>query len=396
MTEEVKQVMQAVNELRSTVEGKFSDTADAKAKIEKVQAFLDKQEEVNQKNTRELMETKKREQETAERLAGLEKLLDNTKAAESDKQEAKLELKAYHAFIAGGVDSLGADERKALRVGDDTQGGYLVPADRSNEIIKSITEISALRSLARVTTTTRGVVEIPKRSALLSGGWVGETGSDGLSNSTYGMEKISVNKIQVTVQATHEMLRDSIVSVENEINADVVEAFAQLEGAAFVSGAGSTTVPQGVLTNSSVGYYASGDAAALTADAILRIPGEVKTGYNLAFIMNRRTLATIRTLKRGDGEYLWVPGIGAANPSMIAGLPYAEMPDMPDVAANAYPIAVGDFFRGYRIVDNVNIEMIRDDYTKKREGKVEFTYYKRVGGQVVLAEAIKKLKIAVS
>ena len=68
---------------------------------------------------------------------------------------------------------------------------------------------------------------------------------------------------------------------------------------------------------------------------------------------------------------------------------------MPDIAANSFPILFGDFRRGYIITDRTGINVLRDDLTLSTAAVVQFVGRKRVGGQVVLAEAIRKLKIAV-
>ena len=67
---------------------------------------------------------------------------------------------------------------------------------------------------------------------------------------------------------------------------------------------------------------------------------------------------------------------------------------MPDVAANAYPIAFGDFRRAYMIVDRVNLAVLRDPFTQATTGNVRYIARRRVGGQVVQAEAIVKQKVS--
>lgn len=74
--------------------------------------------------------------------------------------------------------------------------------------------------------------------------------------------------------------------------------------------------------------------------------------------------------------------------------PVVEAEGMPDIGANAYPIAFGDFARGYLIVDRVGIRTLRDPYSAKPY--VLFYMTKRVGGGVQNYEAIKLLKIASS
>jgi HK97 family phage major capsid protein len=66
--------------------------------------------------------------------------------------------------------------------------------------------------------------------------------------------------------------------------------------------------------------------------------------------------------------------------------------DMPAIAANAFPIAFGDFSRGYLIADRVGMSIVRDEVTKP--GYVRYIIRKRVGGKVKDSNAIKLLKIA--
>lgn len=96
------------------------------------------------------------------------------------------------------------------------------------------------------------------------------------------------------------------------------------------------------------------------------------------------------------GNYLWSPGIAGAEPPNILGRPYVDAPDMPDISGNAFPVIFGDFKRGYLIVDRTQISILRDPYSLSSSRQIKFVASKRVGGQVVLAEAIRKLKIAAS
>lgn len=67
---------------------------------------------------------------------------------------------------------------------------------------------------------------------------------------------------------------------------------------------------------------------------------------------------------------------------------------MPDIAANAFSIAFGDFKAGYLVVDRMGVRVLRDPYSAKPY--VLFYTTKRVGGGVQNFEAIKLIKFAVS
>jgi HK97 family phage major capsid protein len=91
-------------------------------------------------------------------------------------------------------------------------------------------------------------------------------------------------------------------------------------------------------------------------------------------------------------QYIWLPGVAGSVPNTILGATYVEMPDMPNEGAGNFPIAVGDFYKGYRIIDRALLSVLRDPYTIASTGQILYRARKRVGGAVVLGEAIAKLK----
>jgi HK97 family phage major capsid protein len=387
---------EAVRVLREETEKGVEGNAEA---IKKANDFLDKMEEKNQAFAQSLESEKAASAELKETVENLEKKLlrMNKSELEGEKGESyqlglKIMIEGEKGLTADEIKK--ADEFKLLRTDSDPDGGVLVHPEISAEILKNITEISPMRSIARVMSTSSKSVEIPKRTGLISGGWVGERETAPQDSSTYGMLEIPVNKLMVDAEATIEMIQDSAMNVAGEITADVAEDFAQIEGAAFVNGDG-VKKPKGFLQDATIQEVNTGDAGAITSDSIIQIAGELKTGYSPVYVMNRKTVAAVRLLKDLDEQYLWQPGLATGNPNTLNGAPYVEMPDMPDVAADAFPIAYGDFFRGYRIVDHSATSVIRDDLTKARQAIVAWIFMRRVGGQVVLPEAIKKLKVAV-
>ena len=118
----------------------------------------------------------------------------------------------------------------------------------------------------------------------------------------------------------------------------------------------------------------------------------LKAGYrqNAHFVMNRKTQGAVRKLKDADGHYLWAPPATPDGRATIMNFPVAEAEDMPDIGANSYSIAFGDFSRGYLIVDRLGVRVLRDPYSQKPY--VLFYTTKRVGGGVQDFDAIKLIK----
>ncbi len=79
----------------------------------------------------------------------------------------------------------------------------------------------------------------------------------------------------------------------------------------------------------------------------------------------------------------------------VLSYPVQEFADMADyTSANAFAIAIGDWKRGYLVVDRQGMRQLRDPYTSKPY--VLFYTTKRVGGAIIDSDAIKLLKFGTS
>jgi len=303
-----------------------------------------------------------------------------------------------------GVANLSADQQKALAaveaeykslgISNDATGGYLAPSEFVREIIKGVTEMSSARQLARVRQTGSKSILLPKRTGQFAAQWTADQGSrTETAGLAWGMLEIHAHEMYALVDISQQNLEDSAFNLESEISFEATEQFAVAEGAAFVNGTG-VGQPEGFLTNADVGFTVSGSAAAVTSDGLLALKHAIKTAYarNAQWAMNRTTLGSVRRLKTTAGDYVWIPGIADGKPNTIDGDPYAEVPDMPIEAANAFPVAYGDFSRAYSLVDRVAMSMLRDPFTQATSGNIRFLFRRRLGGMVVLPEAIRKLK----
>ena len=416
----VAPVMTAFEEYKQTNDARIADIAKKGSadplydeKLAKIDQRLDQFEGLSQKLT--IAEGQKK---ALDELKGQFDQLATTlrRTGQGANDEAKAEranLWAKSVVLAQtiGVPNLADDQRavleavtqeyKALSISTDSAGGYLAPIEYVREIIKGVTEISAFRSLVRVRQTAQKSIQIPKRTGQFAAQRVAEQGTRSETTGlAYGLEELPVHELYALVDISNQMLEDSAFDMASEIAMEAAEQFEVKEGAEFVSGTGVGQA-EGVLTNSNVAETNSGSAATIKdasgqADGLIGLKHGIKTAYtrNATWGMNRTTLGSVRKLKDGQGQYIWMPGIAMGRPNTIDGDPYVELPDMPSEGAGLYPVIYGDFRRAYVWVDRISMEMLRDPYTQATAGNVRFIVRKRSGGQVVLAEAIRKLKCA--
>ncbi len=413
---ELQKFGDAVEELRTEVKKVRQDPE----KIERLNTFLDEHEEKFNQPLVQALEAQK----TAD--AEIKELKETIEAAGLTQAEAKGRVDALEMELArrgsGGAaeqsyrdgdefkalqewcvrgDHLEHESKQLLRTDSQAEGGFLVPAEMDSQITKKITEIDAIRSIARVRTTGAKSLEMPIRNTIPVATYEGEAESDDLSTATYENTTVVPFRQGFTTPITWDMLQDAAFDMEAEITSDASEAFAFGEGQNFVLGDGFKK-PQGFVSDPRVQAGARQTAASgvLDPESIILLTGDLKVGYDPVYVLNRRTLALIRTFRAdavsaGDSAsgFLWQPGLNGPVSNTLNGFPYILANSMPDVAAGAYSIAFGDFRRGYTIVDRTGMSIIRDDVTRKRNAIVEFTMHRWNTGQVTLVEPLKLLQI---
>ncbi|WP_176083420.1 phage major capsid protein [Martelella sp. HB161492] len=316
---------------------------------------------------------------------------------------------AFEKYIRRGDDAgLRGLEAKALSSTTDGDGGYLVPEETDSEIGRRLTTISPIRSLATVRQVSGAVLKRPFVASGFTAGWVSETAARP-QTATPEISELSFPTMELYAMpaASASLLDDAAFDIESWIAGEVDMAFAEQEGAAFVSGNG-TDKPKGFLSYTTVadsaydwgkiGYHATGvdgDFAAVGAsDVLIEAIYSLKAGHrqNANFVMNRKTQGAVRKLKDADGNYLWQPPASAGGAASLLGFPVTEAEDMPDIATDAFSIAFGDFAAGYLVVDRTGVRVLRDPYSAKPY--VLFYTTKRVGGGVQNFDAIKLIKFA--
>ena len=383
---------EANDERLAQVEAKGTADPVTEAKLSKIEKDMDKfaDMEVSMKAQSEA------QKKSAESMAKLETIISRPGFANDSKMESK-HVQIFDKWLRKGKENLTPDEVKVLTVGNDTTAGYLAPPEYVRELIKGIVEYSPIRSIARIRSTSQRSIQVPKRTGEFTAQWVAEQGTRSETTGyTVGLDEIAAHEMYALVDISEMELEDSVFNLEAEMNSEFTEQFAKAEGAAFVSG-DSIGKPEGILTGLPVARsQTSINNDALAADDLINAAHNVKAEYarNGSFILSRSTLAAVRKMQDGEGQYVFQPGVYAMGVgSNILGHPIVECTDMPAVANGTVPVVFGDFRRGYMIVDRTVLSIMRDPFTQASSGNVRYIARRRVGGQVILDEALTKITI---
>jgi HK97 family phage major capsid protein len=327
---------------------------------------------------------------------------------EIDKAKAE-HAAAFDKWFRKGIDSGLKDlEVKAnLSTLSDPDGGYLVPEEMETTIDRISSKVSAMRRLATVRTIGTDTYKKLVSKGVSDAGWVEEKGTRA-ETDTPALVEIAINtkELYANPAITQTLLDDSRLDVAAWLGDEVSLDFDEQEGASFITGNG-VGQPKGIaaytmVANASyewgkIGYIAGGHATLLNnADKIISLQHALKAAYRngASWLMNDATCEKIRLLKDGEGNYLWRPGLMEDRPDVLLGKPVEYDDNVADIGANAYPLFFGNFKRAYLIIDRFGIRVLRDPYTNKPY--IHFYTTKRVGGGIVMYEALKALKIATS
>lgn len=330
--------------------------------------------------------------------------------ADADAAVEEFKSRVRNWASTGNPNGSGA-EIKALSIGTNADGGFAVPKVIDLAVEKLARDVSPIRAISNVVAISTNDYNKLVNINGTNSGWVAETAAR-TETSTPQLSNIQIppGELYVNAMATQPSLDDPLFDMEAWLIENIYEEFFRAEGQAFVAGNGTNRPTGFIATGTPVAtadsgrafgqlqYIASGGAAALptSADTYLDIVHALKAAYrqNAAWVTNKAVLGAIRKLKDTTNQYLWQPSVQAGTPAQFMGYPVVEAEDMPAVAANVFPLAFGDFRRGYLITDRKDVMMLRDPYSNKPY--IAFYATKRVGGKVVNSEAIKLLKIAVS
>jgi len=335
----------------------------------------------------------------------------------ADTPELKALAGAARALLAGDQAKANAlfIEAKAMSVGSDPDGGYVVHDALSTGMTKVMAEISPIYRLARkIPITTGAAFEEPIDRESAEAQWVGETTArTDTDTPQIGVFRVDLHEIYAMPKATQKFVDVASINVLGWLSEKVGDAFAVKEGTAFHTGDG-VAKPRGILSyptaatvdasrawgtfqhiaTGTSGAFPTSSASVNPADVLVDVTMALKAQYRqgAVWLMNRLTAGAVRKLKDAEGRHVWVDSLVQGQPAMLLGYPVEIDEEMPDIGAGSLSIAFGNVQRAYTIVEQPGTKFLTDPYTDKPN--VRLFAYRRVGGGVNNTEALKFLKFA--
>ena len=307
-----------------------------------------------------------------------------------NKDEPKKTGRASDEYKKGMLTALRSNFKQisnVLQEGVDADGGYLVPEEMDSRLIEKLTEDNIVRKLA-TTITTSGDHKINIAASDPAAAWIEEGGALDFGDAKFAQILLDAHKLHVAVKITEELLYDNAFNLESHIIKKFGEALANAEEDAFLNGDG-TGKPTGIFDATGGGTVAK-TVSTVKTDDIIDLIYALRRPYrkNAVFIMNDKTIAGIRKLKDGNGQYLWQPSNQAGEPDRVCGYTVYTSAYAPEDA-----IAFGDFSY-YNIGDRGTRSFAELRELFAGNGMIGYVAKERVDGKLVLPEAVQILKIS--
>ena len=306
-------------------------------------------------------------------------------------QEEKLKpVRARNGYAKDLIKAMRSNFKQVtnlLQEGVDADGGYLVPEEYDKRIIDTLEEENIMRKLGTKITTS-GQHKINIAAAKPAAAWIEEGGALTFGDAKFAQTLLDAHKLHVAIKITEELLYDNAFNLEGYIIDQFGRAMANAEEDAFLNGDG-TGKPLGLFAESGGGTVAQTLTAAIKSDDVLDLIYALKRPYrkNAKFIMNDRTLLSLRKLKDNNCNYMWQPSYQAGEPDKLLGYSIFTSAYAPAAA-----IAFGDMSY-YNIGDRGtrSIAELRELFAGNC--MIAYVAKERVDGKLVLGEAVQIMQL---
>lgn len=284
--------------------------------------------------------------------------------------------------------------RNDLRIGADSEGGYLVPTEWERKMDQLLFDNNVMRQVCTVKSYMHDR-NVPLVTSVGAAEIVAEGGTYPTNSAAFSNVFLQSFKLGNIEQASEELLNDTPSNLAQDIWTMYSESFGAGEESYFTIGTGSGQ-PQGVVTAAQVGETAAASAA-VTYDELVNLISSVERKYsrNGIFMCNNVTAWTLRKLKDSNGMPIWNAALGLSedNPETLFGHRLAINEAMPAMTTGNRPIVFGDM-KQHVIADRERLSMQVLSELYAGTGKIGFRFKKRIDSRLKRTDAVKALVMA--
>jgi HK97 family phage major capsid protein len=333
----------------------------------------------------------------------LKKQVESVKSYMDQPENAKLKTLLHGKNIVTDKDKLTKEEKivgffhalvtrneaavKALSEGTAADGGYLFPDEFLAELVRPLSEPGTMRSLVRVITMRRDIMEIPTLVNRPKIYWTAENAAKTTTTANFYHATLTARKAAAIIYASDELIEDSTeIDIVNLIITLFSEAITQEEDRVILRGNG-TTEPTGIVVARAAATIGSVACSGnLDFDDILELIYGLKTKYRkgASFLVHPTNVKELRKLKDTTGRYIYMDPSTPEGYATLYGYPVHEFYDMPESE-----IEFGNWKLCYFLGDRkkMTVKISQDTTQAFTQDETAIRVVIRLGGNVVLGEA---------
>jgi HK97 family phage major capsid protein len=295
----------------------------------------------------------KKQSELDTRLVEVEKMATErrSKFSLSGVTEQKEEfsfLRAVNGISTGDWSNAGFEKevfdnmrKKAMSVGSDTAGGYIVPSEYVAQLIEYLRAKAVVMQMGAtfMDGLSGSPIEIPKQTGGATAYWVAENAAITASDAAVGQIQMTPKAVAAMVKLSNRLIRMSNPSAEQMVRNDIAQVIALEVDRAAMFGTGALGEPIGIINTASINTVALGTSGGTpTFDALMNIAYEVEIDNalqgKLGFVFHpaiRKLLAQQKVAQysgQTDGSYIVQP-MDAAQLANYIGYPYLTTTAIP-------------------------------------------------------------------
>jgi HK97 family phage major capsid protein len=304
--------------------------------------------------------------------------------------QAKSDADVIRSMARGEIRSFSFEKRDVTK----SSTGAPVPTSFYDRIITLARYVGGPLETSTILNTAGGEnLQIPSQATYSTAAVTAEGSAISESDPTFNnFVTLGAYKYSFLTQISREMVEDAGVDILGFLADQTGNELGYRVNSALTIGTG-TVQPTGIVTAS--GSAVTGTSLAPTADNLIDLVYSIDTaGRRLpgaGFMMNSSSIAGVRKLKDGAGQYLFSPSLGADQRDLLLGYPIFENPAMASAASAAKPVIFGHL-PSYIVRQVGGIKLDRSDDFAFSNDLITFRATFRVDGNLPQTSHIKYFK----
>jgi HK97 family phage major capsid protein len=332
-------------------------------------------------------------------------------APKKDQKSGPTYRETFKKWLRYGMSGLSAEERnQMIKRGTDPQsttntaGGYTIPEDFGDELIKSMAVYGGILGISNVMRTETGAaLPFPTLDETsVKGTLVAENAQIAVNDMTFGQKVLNAYVYSSgIVLLPLQLLQDNGVNLEAELSPIFAERLGRIAAEHLATGDGSGKPNGAVTAAGALGGSYTAAVSSITRDDVLELIYGVDRAYrqspNTRLVFNDQTMLALRKLDHGtsDARPLFQLNARAGEPDTIEGFQYVVDNDIADIGASNVSMLFGDFSKyRVRLVNDFTFVQFDEKYMDSLQKG--YMAYMRMDADLLDSSAIKKLSHAAS